>query len=94
MEKETIAVKVRVEGSYPPGEMVVELPQNATLLALLNYLGRSKHPFSAYLFDAKTSESAVSLALVNDRSLLQQDFEKLTLSDADRVIFILLISGG
>ncbi len=94
MEKETIAVKVRVEGSYPSGEEMVELPQGATLLTLLDRLGSSKHRFSAYLFDAKTGEPAVRLALVNDRSVLQQGFDQVTLADGDRVFFILPVSGG
>lgn len=94
MEKDTIAVKVRVEGSYPSGEEVVELPQSATLQALLDKLGSSKHRFSAYLFDAKTGEPAVRLALVNDRSFLQQVFDQVNLADGDRVFFILPVSGG
>lgn len=94
MKKEPISVKVRVEGVYPPGEEFVELPQDASLHALLNMLGSSKHRFSAYLFDAKTGEPAVRLALVNDRSVLQQNFEQITLSDGDRVFFILPVSGG
>jgi len=94
MKREIISVKVRVEGSYPSGEVVVELPNDATLKYLLDKLGSSKHRLSEYLFDSKTGKPAVRLALVNDRSVLQQDFERVNLNDGDKVFFILPVSGG
>ncbi len=94
MKREIISVKVRVEGSYPSGEVVVELLGGATLKNLLDKLGSSRHRLAEYLFDSKTGKPAVRLALVNDKSVLQQDFERVNLNDGDRVFFILPVSGG
>lgn len=94
MERGIITVNVRVEGSYPSGENVVELPNDATLKYLLDKLKSSKHHLSAYLFDAKTGEPAVRLALVNNKSVLHQDFERVNLNGGDRVFFILPVTGG
>lgn len=94
MMKEIISIKVRVEGSYPSGEVTVELLSDATLKNLLDKLRSSKHPLSEYLFDTKTGQPAVKLALVNDKSLPLQDFEKVKLKHGDSVFFILPVSGG
>ncbi|MFO7951677.1 MAG: MoaD/ThiS family protein [Bacillota bacterium] len=94
MEKETILVKVKVEGIYPPGEDVVELPHGATLKVLLDNLKNMGNRFVPYLFDAKTGEYLVKVALINDESVLQKDFKRVTLLEGDRVFFILLVSGG
>ena len=94
MDREIITVKVRVEGSYPSGEVTLELLNGATLKDLLNKLSSSKHPLAEYLFDSKSGQPAVKLALVNDKSLLSKDFEQANLNHGDRVFFILPVSGG
>ena len=94
MTEKEIAVKVRVEGSYPPGYETVNLPAAATLETLLQELKKSGHRFSVYLFAPKTGEPAVGLALVNDVSVNWVNFKKTTLVDGDKVFFILPVSGG
>lgn len=94
MGNETISVTIQVEGVYPPGEAVVKLPHDATLTVLLNNLRNTGHRFSPYLFDAKTGEPVVRVVLVNDKTVLQKDFNQKILSDGDSVFFILPVSGG